>query len=187
MDASRLRGQGRAPRAARADRGRYARGSVARPIGAPVSHIPRFAAYAAAFEKAFASDDWSLVEPFFTESAVYEVGLGPPLGGRFEGRAEILRYFKRALDGFDRRFASRKVALVAGPREDGDAVWFRGSATYAAPGVPELSFELEETVHFEGDRISRLEDRYEPEVARALDDYAAAHGAKLGLGTQTAR
>jgi hypothetical protein len=35
-----------------------------------VSSIPRFAAYAVAFEKAYASDDWSLVEDFFTEDAV---------------------------------------------------------------------------------------------------------------------
>ena len=151
-----------------------------------MSNVPRFAAYAAAFEKAYASDDWSLVEPYFTEDAVYEVGLGPPLGGRFEGRAEILRYFKRALDGFDRRFASRAVALVAGPREDAGSVWIRGSATYRAPGVPEFRFELEETAHFEGDRIRRLEDRYDADAVRAIESYVAAHGEALGLATAPA-
>ena len=30
-----------------------------------MSRIDRFAAYAGAFEKAFADDDWSVVEPFF--------------------------------------------------------------------------------------------------------------------------
>src|SRR5688572_14374640 len=30
----------------------------------PMPLIPRFAAYAAAFEKSYASDDWSEVEPF---------------------------------------------------------------------------------------------------------------------------
>ena len=42
--------------------------------------IPRFGAYAAAFEKAFENDDWSVVEPFFHEDAVYEVALPPPFG-----------------------------------------------------------------------------------------------------------
>lgn len=146
-----------------------------------MSKIPRFAAYAAAFEQAVETDDWSLVEPFFTEDAVYEVPLGPPLGGRFEGRAAILRYFKRVLDGFDRRFASRELALLEGPREEADSVWIRGSATYRAAGVPDFVLELEETAHFEGDRIRRLADRYEPAMEKAIDAYVAAHGLKLGL------
>lgn len=148
-----------------------------------MSRIARFAAYAGAFEKAVESDDWSLVEPFFTEDAVYEVPFGPPLGGRFEGRDAILAYFKDVLDRFDRRFDSREVALVEGPREDGDTVWLRGSATYRAEGVPELTFELEETAAFEGDRIRRLEDRYDAETERKVADYLARHGAKLGIAT----
>jgi len=146
-----------------------------------VSRIARFAAYAAAFEKAFASDDWSQVEPFFSERAVYAVGLPPPLGGRFEGRAAVLEYFKRVLDGFDRRFESREVALLEGPREEGDSVWIRGRATYRAAGVPDFVLELEETAHFEGDRIARLEDRYEEAVKRELDAYLQEHAAKLGI------
>ena len=35
-----------------------------------MSNIARFAAYAAAFEKSFESDDWTGVEPFFAEDAV---------------------------------------------------------------------------------------------------------------------
>ena len=146
-----------------------------------MSRIPRFAAYAAAFEKAVKTDDWSPLEPFFTADAVYEVPLGPPLGGRFEGRAAILRYFKRALDTFDRRFESREVALLEGPREEADSVWFRGSATYRAAGVPAFVLELEETVQFEGDRICRLADRYEPAMEKAINAYVAAHGGKLGI------
>jgi hypothetical protein len=85
-----------------------------------------------------------------------------PIGGIFEGRAAILAYFKDVLDRFDRRFASRELALLAGPKETADSVWIRGSATYRAAGVPEFVLELEETVTFDGDRIRRLEDRYEP-------------------------
>jgi ketosteroid isomerase-like protein len=146
-----------------------------------MSKVAHFAAYAAAFEKAFASDDWSGVEPFFTDDAVYEVGLAPPLGGRFEGRAAILAYFKDVLDRFDRRFETREVGLLDGPKEDGDAVWLRGSATYRAAGVPELVLELEETAQFEGERIRRLEDRYEPAMQQQIAAYLAEHGAKLGI------
>ncbi len=146
-----------------------------------MSMTARFAAYAAAFEKAYVSDDWSLVEPFFTEEAVYEVALDPPMGGCFEGRAAILAYFKAVLDQFDRRFESREIALLEGPKEDGESVWIRGSATYTAKGVPDFVLELEETVYFEGDRIRRLEDHYEPEMKQRIAAYLKEHGEKLGI------
>lgn len=148
-----------------------------------MSLTAHFAAYAAAFENAYVSDDWSLVEPFFTEEAIYEVALDPPMGGCFEGRAAILAYFKAVLDQFDRRFESREIALLEGPKEDGESVWIRGSATYRAKGVPDFVLELEETVYFEGDRIRRLEDRYEPEMKQGIDTYLKEHGEKLGIST----
>jgi len=148
-----------------------------------MSKIPRFVQYAAAFEEAYKSNDWSLLEPYFTEDAVYEVRLPAPLGGRFEGRDAILAYFPQVLDGFDRRFASREVSLVEGPREENDSVWLRGGARYTAPGLPDLYFELEETAAFSGERIRRLEDRYDAANASVMADYLRAHGAKLGLTT----
>jgi hypothetical protein len=146
-----------------------------------MSKIPRFAAYAAAFEKCVASDDWSLLEPFFTEDAVYDVPAAPPLGGRFEGRDRVLAYFQEVLDRFDRRFESRELALLDGPKETGDAVWIRGSATYRAAGVPPLVLELEETATFDGDRIRLLEDRYEAAMEKAVAEYLKAYGGKLGI------
>lgn len=146
-----------------------------------MSNIPRFAAYAAAFETSYTSDDWSHVAPFFAADAVYEVTLDPPMGGRFEGRDAILAYFRFVLDGFDRRFASRDIALLDGPSEEGNQVWIRGSATYRKEGVPDLALVLEETVTFDGDVIRRLEDRYEPAMKQDLRTYAATYGAELGL------
>jgi SnoaL-like domain len=146
-----------------------------------MSKIPRFAAYAAAFEKSVASDDWSLLEPFFTEDAVYDIPIGPPLGGRIEGRDAILAWFKDILDRFDRRFESRELALLQGPTESDDSVWIRGSATYRAAGVPEFVLELEETVTFDGERIRLLEDHYEPAMEQAVADYLKVHGDKLGI------
>ena len=148
-----------------------------------MSKIPRFAAYAAAFEKCVASDDWSLLEPFFTEDAVYHIPAAPPLGGHIEGRDALLAWFKDILDRFDRRFESRELALLEGPKETGDSVWIRGTATYRAAGVPPFVLELEETATFEGDRIRLLEDRYEPAMEKAVAEYLKAHGEKLGIRT----
>ena len=146
-----------------------------------MSHIPQFVKYAAAFEEAFRSDDWSAIAPFFSEDARYHAHLPPPLGGSFMGRPAILAYFKYVLDAFDRRFATREVSLIAGPREHGDSVWIRGGARYTARGLPELTFELEETVTFAGDRIRLLEDRYEPATIERIVVYLRANGEKLGI------
>ena len=146
-----------------------------------MSFIPRFGAYAAAFEKAYVADEWSLVEPYFTEDAVYEAGLPELLGGRVEGRAAILDYFREVLNRFDRRFASRRVELLEGPRETGSSVWIKGRALYTAAGVPDLAFDLEETAHFDGDRIRLLVDVYTPEESAKLAAYVKAHGARIGL------
>ena len=147
-----------------------------------MSLIARFAAYAAAFEQAYAADDWSLVEPFFAEDAVYDAGLPDLLGGRIEGRPAILAYFRDALARFDRRFASRRVELVEGPREEGDQVWLRGRALYTTPNAPDLAFELEETARFAADRIVFLSDVYSAADAARLEAYVKDHGARLGLG-----
>jgi len=103
------------------------------------------------------------------------------MGGVFEGSPAILAYFKDTLDRFDRRFATRELALLEGPKEEGDAVWIRGAATYRAPGLPDLRLALKEVVRFEGDRIHHLEDHYEPAMRNGISEYLRTHGAKLGL------
>ncbi len=141
-----------------------------------MSNVAHFARYAAAFEKAVENDDWSLVEPFFTEDAVYETQFSP-MGGVFEGRGSVLDYLKASLDRFDRRFETRALKLLEGPREEGDSVWVRGRASYTTgiAGVPDLSFELEETVWFEGERIRRLEDHYDEATLARLTAYLDDH------------
>ena len=148
-----------------------------------MSDIPRFVAYAAAFEKAFETDDWSGLEPFFSEDAVYEIGL-PLLGAsRCTGRDEILAWFPDVLDRFDRRFASRTLELIEGPKEENGAVWIKGSARYCADGIPDFVLILEETVRFKEGVIVHLEDRYCDEMAattaRFVADYAAIIGVDL--------
>ena len=103
------------------------------------------------------------------------------MGGHFEWRAAILAYFKAVLDGFDRRFESRELALLDGPFEDGQTIRFRGSATYRAAGVPDLVLVLEEVVSFDGDQITRLEDRYDDDMIAVLRTYLEEHGETLSL------
>src|SRR6185295_9414185 len=125
--------------------------------------IARFVGYAAAFEESYASDDWSKLDPFFTEDAVYQ-----PLaafGGPIEGREKLKAAFKSMVDSFDRRFASRAVEVLEGPKLRDGAVWFRWLATYTLAGAPPLRMVGEEIVQFEGERIRQLEDRMSEEEA----------------------
>ena len=139
--------------------------------------IARFLSYATAFEEAYATDEWSRIEPYFTEDAVYR-----PLavfGQRAEGRTAIAAAMKHMADAFDRRFSSRRVDLVEGPVERGDVVWLRWAATYTLPGAPTLRIVGEETAEFTGDRIRRLEDRMSEDEASRVAAYLTEHGSKL--------
>jgi len=141
--------------------------------------VERFGAYAEAFEQAYASDDWSVLEQYFTEDAVYNFIAAPPLGGRHEGRATILRDFQSAVNGFDRRFASRRIELIEGPLEKDGDVWMKWAAIYTLDGAPECRMEGEERAVFEGDRISLLEDSVTDAEGQRLGAYMEAHGDKL--------
>jgi len=146
-----------------------------------LSDIPQFIAYAAAFEKAFETDDWSALEPFFDVEAIYEIGL-PLLGAeRCTGWDEILAWFRDVLDRFDRRFASRTLEVLEGPKEENGRVWIRGSATYRAEGIPDFVLVLEETMRFEDGRIVHLEDRYSADMAAETERFMREYGSKLGV------
>jgi len=144
-----------------------------------MSLLKKFARYAEDFEKAFESDDWSVVEPHFEPDAVYEIIAEPPLGGRHEGKDAIVDHMKRSVAAFDRSFDSRVLDMLQGPEKRDSGVWMRWRATYGLAGAPDFVMEGEERVWFEGDRIIRLEDRYPDGAGAAVLAYMRAHGAKL--------
>jgi hypothetical protein len=144
-----------------------------------VDPTQRFGEYAAAFERVYQSDEWSELEPFFTEDAVYEVHGGPPFGGKFEGRAAVLEHLERSVNAFDRRFPVRKLQLLEGPTLRQGRVWLRWRVTYAGPGLPELVLDGEEAALFEGDRIRRLEDRFPPEASPIAEMWFRSFGKQL--------
>ncbi|MGH7964131.1 MAG: serine hydrolase [Candidatus Binatia bacterium] len=141
--------------------------------------VDRFLAYATAFEEAYASDDWSKLDPFFTEDAVYDFIAPAPFGEKSIGRAALLAQLKNSVNGFDRRFDSRTVELLEGPIEKDGAVWIRWAAVYTLAGAPNCRMEGEERAVFAGDRIQRLEDRVTDAEASRVGAYFAQYGAKL--------
>ncbi len=137
--------------------------------------VQRFIEFAAAFEKSFVDDDWSRLEDFLTEDAVYEVTGGPPLGGRWEGRNAVLAQLKASCDGLDRRFDERKTELLGAPVAEGDSVTFAWRGTYVLAGKPDLVFGGTERVEFERDRIRFFTDLIPEEDAQATYAYLETH------------
>ena len=61
----------------------------------PMSIPDRYQAYAEAFEESYVDDDWSRIEQYFTEDAVYE---GEPILLVFHERKRIQRAFLQPLN-----------------------------------------------------------------------------------------
>jgi hypothetical protein len=138
-----------------------------------MSILDRYQAYAAAFEESYEDDDWSHIEPYFTEDAVYE---GDPEDAR--GRDAVLAKLKTNVDSFDRRMDSRTLDFDT-PSVDGDTLRVKWSVTYTKAGAPDLVISGVEIATFDGDRIARLGGDFDPEAQKAMGEWMAAHGALL--------
>ena len=139
-----------------------------------MSALQQFFAYAMAFEQTYDDDDWSRLEPFFADDAVYDVR-GSALACRLEGRAAILAGLKKSLDGFDRRLAKRTLDVTDGPHEQGDAVTIGWTATYAVPGAAPLVLRGRSTARFRCDVSAELVDEYPSGMDDEVGAWLARH------------
>ncbi|TFH32288.1 MAG: nuclear transport factor 2 family protein [Myxococcales bacterium] len=133
-----------------------------------MNEMARFFEYAMAFEETLAKDDWTLIEPYFTEDVVYEIFGGPPFAGKHEGRSAVVGFLRASVNGFDRLFAERVVEMRGEPSLRDGAVYVPWRGIYRADGLPDLAMDGVELAWFEGDRIRRLEDHYTGEEIRKV-------------------
>jgi hypothetical protein len=140
--------------------------------------LERFGAYAQDFEKTFEDDDWSRLERYFAPDAVYEVS-GDPMSCSIRGRDAIFRGIKKSLDGFDRRFATRAIALQGAPIVAGDTVTLSWAVTYERAGTPPFVLRGQSRATYAGDRIVRLVDSYDAAMTAEAAAWLGAHGADL--------
>jgi len=134
--------------------------------------LDRYLQYAEAFEESYVDDDWSRIEPYFTDDAVYE---GDP---EARGREAVLDKLKNAVNGFDRLMDSR-VPNFQQPTVDGNTLTMDWQVTYTKSGCPDLVISGRETALFEGDRIACLRDDFDPAAEQAMGEWMAAHGGSL--------
>jgi hypothetical protein len=114
----------------------------------------RYVAYAADFERTFIDDDWSRLEQYFTEDAVYST---PANSMKVSGREKVLAVLRTAVSGFDRRCDSRILATTEGPNESGSEVRREWSAVFTCSSAPSLEIFGSERAVFRDDRIALLE------------------------------
>jgi SnoaL-like domain len=132
----------------------------------------RYLEYAEAFEKSYLDDDWSRIEPYFTDGAVYE---GEPLA---RGRPAVLARLKNGVANFDRRMDSRTLTFEK-PTVKGNAVTVRWKAKYTKKGLPDLTISGAEIATFDGNRIASLRDDFDPHAQKAMGDWMEKHGKAL--------
>ncbi len=137
-----------------------------------MSILDRFLAYAQAFEETYVDDDWSRIAPFFTDDAVYATD------SEARGRDAVLAKLKQAVDGFDRRM-DRRLPEFETPTVKDDTLTMKWKVTYGKAGLPDLVISGVEIAEFEGDRIARLSDAFDPQAQKAMEQWMAAHGAVL--------
>jgi len=133
----------------------------------------RYQDYAEAFEETYEDDDWTRIEPFFTEDAVYK-----SQGEDAHGREAVLAKLKGGVDTFDRNMDSRTPDFQP-PTVEGNTLTMDWKVTYTKAGCPDLVISGRETAVFEGDRIALLRDELDPAAEEAMGDWMAANGAKL--------
>ncbi len=126
--------------------------------------LEHFMAYAAAFEETYKDDDWSRLRQYFTDDAVYEV-VSDSIGCTITGPDAIFTGIKKSLDGFDRKFAGRVIALKGAPEVDGDAFGVGWTVTYTKDGVAPFVLPGHTGAAYRNGKIARLTDSYEPSVS----------------------
>jgi hypothetical protein len=144
-----------------------------------MSPLQQFGIYAQAFEETYRDDDWSRLDKYFTPDATYEVAGEKPFGCVIRGREAIFKGIRKSLDGFDRRFAKREVALEGTPSEEGNTCSLAWAVTYERPGAPAFVLRGRSTATYTGERISRLVDSYDPAVVAATGEWLRKHGPEL--------
>jgi hypothetical protein len=136
--------------------------------------LQRFGAYAADFEKTYRDDDWTRLEPYFAEDAVYTIE-GVPFACEIRGRDAIFRAIKKSLDGFDRRMDKREIGPGGVPVVASRRITVSGSVRYEKQGSAPISIRLSETAEFdEAGLIVRLHDVY-PEGQEAAIAWIEGH------------
>lgn len=140
--------------------------------------LQRFLAYAADFERTLVDDDWTRLDDYFADEAVYEVR-GVSFACRLEGKAAIFTGMRRSLNGFDRVFARRDVAPEGVPEVGPDRLAMGWTVTYYRDGAPPFVLRGRSEITYHDDRIVHLADTFDPAAEQAMAEWQRKTGIEL--------
>lgn len=140
--------------------------------------VQRFLLYAADFEKTLADDDWSRLEPHWSEDAVYRVE-SSLFGCDLQGRDAIFAGMKRSLDGFDRNFPEREIETSGAPEVDGDEMQVSWKVTYHKEDHPDFVLPGKSMARVADGKLVLLVDSYDPSVNDDLAKWVEQTGLKI--------
>jgi len=151
-----------------------------------MSDLARFYQYARAFEIAVLSDDWTLLEPFFTPDAWHRVRGPAPFACDDRGRDAVIAGLRASVGRIERRCDARIPEVIAGPEIRPDGIWMRFGVRLRHAGLPDLWFEGEHTVAMHGGRIARIDETMDRQSSEAAAAWFREHAARLHPeGTRT--
>lgn len=127
-----------------------------------------------AFEVAFVTGNWSVLDPHFCANAVHTVANGGSLTGRSDGRDAVIAGLRADVDRIDRRFDVRIPEVVAGPVTRDDGVFMRFRLTLRRAGVPDLVLEGDHLATYRDGAIATLAERLADGVGERVDAYLDA-------------
>ena len=134
-----------------------------------------FLRYAADFEKSFADDDWSRIEPYFGPDSVYRI-VSSRYGGELVGPAAIVAGMKKSVDGLDRVFDRREIGIDEGPTVDGDTLRVAWTVTYTIGDHRPFALVGASEARVDGETIAELQDTFGDEMNDAIDAWQAETG-----------
>ena len=140
--------------------------------------LPRFLAYAADFEKTYVDDDWSRLTQYFHPDAVYQVESNL-FGCELTGPDAIFAGIKKSLDGFDRTFSEREIAITDGPDVDGDELSALWTVTYRKDGLPPFVLRGKSFARIRDGKIALLVDSYDDRVNAEVAEWMRETGVRL--------
>jgi hypothetical protein len=142
--------------------------------------LERFYSYVRAFELAYLTDDWTLLDPHFADGAHHVVHGGGLFGdGGPPGRANAIGGLRQSVHDVDRRFDVRIPEVLAGPETRPDGIWMRFGVTFRRAGLPELHVEGVHLTRFVDGKSESIVETMPPVVAGRVAAYLAEHGAAL--------
>jgi hypothetical protein len=142
--------------------------------------LQRFLAYAGDFEKTYVDDDWSRLYQYFNDDALYDVQ-SKAFGCKLEGPRAIFAGIKKSLDGFDRKFTTRKIDVVGAPEIDGDELRMKWTVTYQKDGVDDFVLRGQSVVRYRDGKIAYLSDRYDPSIEKEFGDWQRKNRLQLDV------